>query len=111
MCGQYRQLRRRFPARFPASHVDSSCTLRTFRILSEPLGSASPSWIDPRNCMKRLVWLLFGALVCTSSGCALFSHFTNGTNDKSDKPPTPMVGAPTKHVTRVAQFWFFCDVE
>ena len=62
--------------------------------------------------MKRVALLLIGALVCTSSGCGLFSHFTNTSSEKSDKPPTPMAGAPTKHVTRVAgQFWFFSDIK
>jgi hypothetical protein len=61
--------------------------------------------------MKRVVWLLLSALVATSAGCNLFPHLVSPPAEKSDKAPTPMVGAPNKHVTRVAQFWFFSDVK
>lgn len=61
--------------------------------------------------MKRIAWLLMSAFVATSAGCNLFPHLTNPAAEKTDKPPTPMVGAPSKHVTRVAQFWFFSDVK
>jgi len=61
--------------------------------------------------MKRMVWLLMGSFVFACAGCNLFTHFTTMPAEKSDKPPTPIAGAPSKYVTRVAQFWFFSDVK
>lgn len=61
--------------------------------------------------MKQVVRSIVGALVLSLAGCNLFAHLTNTPADKTDKAPTPIVGAPSKHVTRVAQFWFFSDVK
>ncbi len=61
--------------------------------------------------MKRVAGLLPGLFACALSGCSLFSHLTWTHDDKAGKEPTPIVGAPSKHVTRVAQFWFFSDIK
>ena len=61
--------------------------------------------------MKRFLCLLLGLFCLTLAGCNLLAHFTNSHNEKIEKEPIAIAGAPGKHAMRVSQFVFLSDVE
>jgi hypothetical protein len=61
--------------------------------------------------MKRLLFPLLSAVVCAFAGCNLFPHFNSVKEDKVDKEPITIAGAPNKHALRVSQFVFLSDIE
>jgi hypothetical protein len=55
-------------------------------------------------------WLLLSGAVVLS-GCNLFPHLNNTKEEKNEKEPLSLPGAPNKYGMRVSQFVFFSDVE
>ncbi len=60
---------------------------------------------------SRVYGWLFWSCAIVLSGCNLFPHLNNTKDEKLDKEPLALPGAPNKFAMRISQFVFLSDVE